>query len=70
MDSTQPDPEAADLYQNTLFHTNRVKWTPYGFVGIAAFMHNPQALAPATDLNGNPLALAMECEPPELMSPV
>lgn len=44
-----------DLYENTLFHTNRVKWTPYGFIGIAAFMHNPQALAPATDLNGNPL---------------
>jgi hypothetical protein len=44
-----------DLFPNTLTHISRVRWTPYGFLGIAGLLHNPQALAPATDLNGNPL---------------
>jgi hypothetical protein len=44
-----------DLFDNTHTYINRVKWTPYGFIGLASFMHNPQALAPATDLNGNAL---------------
>ena len=47
-----------DLFQNSGMYINRVKWTPYGFLGVAALLHNPQALAPATDLNGNPLAEA------------
>lgn len=44
-----------DLYPNTLTYISRVKWTPYIFVGVAGFLHNPQALAPETDLQGNPL---------------
>jgi hypothetical protein len=44
-----------DLFSNTATHISRVNWTPYAFLGIAGFLHNPQALAPATDLNGNPL---------------
>jgi len=44
-----------DLLQNSGTYINRVKWTPYGFLGVAALLHNPQAQAPATDLNGNPL---------------
>ena len=44
-----------DLFPNTMTYISRVKWTPYGFVGLAGLLHNPQALAPETDLNGNPL---------------
>jgi hypothetical protein len=44
-----------DLFQNSATYISRANWTPYGFVGVAAFLHNPQALAPETDLNGNPL---------------
>src|SRR5688572_465239 len=44
-----------DLLPNMATYISRVKWTPYGFLGVAALLHNPQALAPATDLNGNPL---------------
>jgi hypothetical protein len=44
-----------DLFSNTATYISRVKWTPYAFIGVAGFLHNPQALAPATDLNGNPL---------------
>jgi hypothetical protein len=44
-----------DLFQNELTYISRVKWTPYAFIGVAGFMHNPEALAPATDLNGNAL---------------
>ena len=36
----------------------RVKWTPYVYAGIAGFLHNPQAIAPAKDLQGNALAEA------------
>ncbi len=44
-----------DLYPNMATYISRVKWTPYCFVGVAAFLHNPQAKAPATDLHGDPL---------------
>jgi hypothetical protein len=44
-----------DLFQNQATYISRVKWTPYAFIGLAAFHHNPQAQAPETDLNGNPL---------------
>jgi hypothetical protein len=37
---------------------SRVKWTPYAFIGVAGFLHNPQALAPATDLLGGALTEA------------
>jgi hypothetical protein len=47
-----------DLFPNMATYISRVKWTPYAFAGVAAFLHNPQALAPATDLNGIPLAEA------------
>ncbi len=44
-----------DLFPNAATYISRVKWTPYGFVGIAGLLHNPQAIAPQFDLNGNPL---------------
>lgn len=44
-----------DLFQNSATYISRVNWTPYGFFGISALLHNPQALAPAQDLNGNAL---------------
>jgi hypothetical protein len=44
-----------DMFPNTLTYISRVKWTPYAFLGAAGFLHNPQALAPETDLHGNPL---------------
>ncbi len=44
-----------DLFENQSTYISRVKWTPYAFLGVAVFHHNPQAQAPATDLNGNPL---------------
>lgn len=47
-----------DLFQNQSTYISRVKWTPYTFVGFACFFHNPQAQAPATDLDGNPLPQA------------
>jgi hypothetical protein len=49
-----------DLFQNQATYISRVKWTPYAFIGLAAFHHNPQAQAPATDLNGNPLPQASQ----------
>jgi hypothetical protein len=49
-----------DLFKNDGNYIARVKWTPYAFVGIGMFMHQPKAQAPATDLNGTPLALAGE----------
>ena len=45
-----------DLFENDATYISRVKWTPYAFLGVAAFLHNPQGLAPTNDLNGNPLA--------------
>src|SRR5882672_2749135 len=44
-----------DLFENQSTYISRVKWTPYLFVGLAGFMHNPQAIAPALDLHGQPL---------------
>lgn len=32
-----------DLYKNENTYISRVQWTPYGYVGIAVFHHNPQA---------------------------
>lgn len=49
-----------DLFQNQSTYISRVKWTPYVYLGAAAFLSNPQAQAPATDLNGNALAEAGE----------
>jgi hypothetical protein len=49
-----------DVYKNESTYISRVKGTPYGFLGVAVFHHNPQAKAPATDLNGQPLAEAGE----------
>lgn len=46
---------AFDLRENQATYISRVLWTPYAFVGVAGFHHNPQAQAPATDLNGQPL---------------
>jgi hypothetical protein len=48
----------ADLFKNEGNYISRVRWTPYLYVGIAGYSHNPQAKAPATDLNGAPLAQA------------
>jgi hypothetical protein len=47
-----------DLFENQSTYISRVKWTPYVFLGMAAFHHNPQAQAPETDLDGQPLAEA------------
>ncbi|HKZ39248.1 MAG TPA: DUF6089 family protein [Chryseolinea sp.] len=47
-----------DLFSNMATYISRVKLTPYAFMGISGFLHNPQAVAPAEDLNGNPLAEA------------
>ena len=44
-----------DLFKNDGNYIARVKWTPYVFVGVAGFMHQPKAKAPATDLTGAPL---------------
>jgi len=44
-----------DLFENQSTYISRVKWTPYVFLGLAGFLHNPQAKAPALDLHGNPL---------------
>ena len=49
-----------DLFDNQSTYISRVKWTPYAFIGLAAFHHNPQAQAPATDLFGNALPEAGE----------
>lgn len=45
-----------DLFENDGNYISRVRWTPYAFVGIGMFMHQPKGLAPATDLTGAPLA--------------
>jgi hypothetical protein len=49
-----------DLFENDAKYMSRPKWTPYIFLGLATFLHNPQAQAPATDLSGNPLPDAGE----------
>lgn len=47
-----------DLYKNEATYLDRVNWTPFVFAGITLFHHNPQALAPAMDLNNQPLSEA------------
>jgi hypothetical protein len=47
-----------DLFENDGNYIARVKWTPYAFVGVAAFLNNPKAQAPATAPDGTPLAEA------------
>ncbi len=42
-----------DLFENNGTYISRVKWTPYAFIGIAGFLHNPQAQAPKTYLDGS-----------------
>jgi hypothetical protein len=44
-----------DLFDNTAKYISRVKWTPYAYVGVTGFLHNPQAQAPDKDLQGAPL---------------
>ncbi len=41
-----------DLFENQSTYMSRVKWTPYLYLGIAGFLHNPQAIAPSKDLQG------------------
>jgi hypothetical protein len=45
-----------DLFDNQATYISRVKWTPYLYTGGTVFYHNPQAIAPKTDLKGQPLA--------------
>jgi hypothetical protein len=41
-----------DLFENNGTYISRVKWTPYAFIGGSLFLHNPQAIAPPTYLDG------------------
>lgn len=41
-----------DLFENDATYLSRAKWTPYAFIGLAGFLHNPQAQAPPADLMG------------------
>jgi hypothetical protein len=47
-----------DLFENQATYISRVGWTPYAYIGVAAFYQNPQAQAPTNDLRGNALAEA------------
>jgi Domain of unknown function (DUF6089) len=47
-----------DLYDNDATYISRVKWTPYAYTGVVGLHHNPQAQAPAEDLQGNNLPQA------------
>jgi len=47
-----------DLFENQATYLSRPDWTPFIFAGIAVFHHNPQAVAPAVGLNGQPLTEA------------
>ena len=49
-----------DLFENQATYISRVPWTPYAWAGVALFHHNPKALVPGADLNGQPLAEAGE----------
>lgn len=49
-----------DLFENQATYLSRVDWTPFAFAGVALFHHNPQALAPASDLNNQPFPEAGE----------
>lgn len=44
-----------DLFENMATYISRVKWTPYAFAGITVLHHNPQGLAPGTQLDGTTL---------------
>lgn len=44
-----------DLFENQATYLSRLSWTPYAFAGVAVLHHNPQALAPANGLDGQPL---------------
>jgi hypothetical protein len=44
-----------DLFENESSYISRVAWTPYVYIGVAGFTNNPEAQAPATDLQGNAL---------------
>jgi len=44
-----------NLIPNSGGARNRFPLNPYIFLGVAVFKHNPQALAPDVDLQGNPL---------------
>ncbi|MBX7124320.1 MAG: hypothetical protein K1X47_01390 [Cyclobacteriaceae bacterium] len=43
-----------DLFRNQATYMRRVRWTPYVYGGLAVFLHNPQAMAPMTYLDGSP----------------
>lgn len=49
-----------DLFENQATYLSRASWTPFLFAGVAVFHHNPQALAPATGLDNQPLSEAGE----------
>ena len=49
-----------DLFENQATYMSRAQWTPYAFAGLSVFHHNPQAIAPAVGLDGQPLAEAGE----------
>jgi hypothetical protein len=40
-----------DLFENMSTYISRVKWTPYAFVGVSVFHHNPQAKVPDTQVD-------------------
>jgi hypothetical protein len=44
-----------DLFENMSTYISRVKWTPYVYLGVAGFLHNPQAQIPTVGLDGQPL---------------
>jgi Domain of unknown function (DUF6089) len=41
-----------DLFENQATYISRVSWTPYAFLGLSVFHHNPQARVPDADING------------------
>lgn len=49
-----------DLFENQSTYMSRAKWTPYAYIGLAVFLQDPEAIAPATDLQGNALPEAGE----------
>lgn len=44
------------LFPNRSWYSRRALLNPYFFAGIAVIHHNPKALVPETDYNGNPLS--------------
>ncbi|MCI0751170.1 MAG: DUF6089 family protein [Flammeovirgaceae bacterium] len=49
-----------DLFENQSTYISRVAWTPYVYLGVAVFHHNPQAKVPSTDLNDQTFSNAGE----------